>query len=814
MPLNVKATIESIFSGPISSAKASGKSKKSAAKASGKRKTRDEMLRLWQERLQDNRDAYRFELDRFDRRARYYEGENLIEPLTAYDTKPNGEYYATSHVRNIVAEMIEAQISSVIPHPKVTAKRQEDEERARLIERMLESEIDRLGVERLCDLMERLVPINGGAYWMAEWDSSGKGRGGGGDVVLSVVHPSQVIPQDGVTGDVEDMDYFIVGYPQTKTYVKARFGVDVENESESAPEIRTLDDDDRRPADDLVTLYYGYYRNDEGGVGRYAWVNDTSLEDLDDLWARQLERCAECGRLKPLFDVDTAPELVLGKAQEEADRQARREMWEASGLPVLDERSEVVEPEDDREGAEDSGDVESGSAGFTSIINTGRRPGVAREGDDVCPYCGSRHFERARVDYEELPTEITTPLGQQIGGMTSATDAKGLFYDRPTRIPLYRVDKYPLVIHKNISVYGRLMGASDVDAIADHQNTTNRLHQKIIDRSIQSGSIITAPVDARIRVDSKDGKVIRLKNPAEKEEFGVYNLDSDVSQQRAYLAEVYEEARQRIGITDSYQGRRDTTAQSGVAKQFAAAQSAGRLESKRRMKEAVFADLYERIFKLKLAYADTGVSVLGYDAQGAPEYLEFSRYDFLRQNPLTLEWEWNDDFTFSIDPSGELAGNRQSMWQETIALYQAGAFGNLSALESLVVLWSKLERASYPDAASTKDYFQRALEAQQQAQQQAQLQAQQQAQLQQQQQAAPPAADVSLNPAPPDSPVLSIRAYGPESPERATLNVPAGTGNAASAATATGALPPELTSAIEARAREDAWRDVRSRAGV
>jgi hypothetical protein len=704
MPLDIKATIESIFSGPISGGKVSGKNKKNAAKASGKRKPRDETLRLWQERLQDNRDAYQLELDRFDRRAQYYEGENLIEPLTAYDTKPNGEYYATSHVRNIIAEMIEAQISSAIPHPKVTAKRQEDEERARLIERMLESEIDRLGVERLCDLMERLVPINGGAYWMAEWDSSGNGRGGGGDVVLSVVHPSQVIPQDGVTGDVEDMDYFIVGYPQTKTYVKARFGVDVENETESAPEIRTLDDEDRRPADDIVTLYYGYYRNDEGGVGRYAWVNDTPLENLDDLWGRQLERCAECGRLRPLFDVDTAPELVLGKAQEEADRQARREMWEASGLPVLDEHSEIVEPE----------------------------PDVALSGDDVCPYCGSRHFERARVDYEELPTEITTPLGQQIGGMTSATDAKGLFYDRPTRIPLYRVDKYPLVIHKNISVYGRLMGASDVDAISDHQNTTNRLHQKIIDRSIQSGSIITVPADARIRVDSKDGKVIRLKNPAEKEEFGVYNLDSDVSQQRAYLAEVYEEARQRIGITDSYQGRRDTTAQSGVAKQFAAAQSAGRLESKRRMKEAVFADLYERIFKLKLAYADTGVSVLGYDAQGAPEYLEFSRYDFLRQNPLTLEWEWNDDFTFSIDPSGELAGNRQSMWQETIALYQAGAFGNPSALESLVVLWSKLERASYPDAASTKDYFQRALEAQQQAQQQAQLQAQLQQQQQQQ----------------------------------------------------------------------------------
>jgi hypothetical protein len=746
-----------------------GRKSERRGKRSAPRSSADMTSKLaeWQKRLETNRDAIAIDRVLYDQRERLYQGDSLIEPTSAYDHMPNGEFYRTAHVRNVVAELIESQVSSTIPRPKVTAKRREDEPLARLIEHMLEMEIDRLGVERLGDLMERIVPIQGGAFWLAEWDC---GDDGEGDVAIQAVHPKQVVPQAGVTDDIESMDYVIVAFAQTKSYIKSRFGVDLEDESESDPSVRTSHDEDTYRADDLLTLYYGYYRNDLGGIGRFAWVNDTPLEDMEDFWARQLERCADCGRLKPLFSEDAAPELAMGRMAEQADEAARVAAWTDSGLPVLDDTSELIQA------GEQNGD------------DDGER----------CPYCGGTSFKRASVDYEELPVEITTPLGGVIGGMETKTDDNGFVYQRPVRVPYYKMDKYPLVLHKNVSVYGRLLGSSDVDAITSQQNTTNRLEQKVIDRIIQSGSIIGKPAKADLRIDSKDGKTVVFDNPAQADELRVFNLDSDVSQQLVYLGQVYEEARQRIGITDSYQGRKDTTAQSGVAKQFAAAQSAGRLESKRKMKEAVFADLYERIFKLKLAYADRNMDVLSYDEQGAPEYQQFCRYDFLRRNERG-DYEWNDDFLFSIDPAGELASNRQSMWQESLGFFQAGAYGNPQALDALVLFWTKMERAGYPDAASTKTYFQRQLEAQQQQiamQQQMMAQQQQQAALlQQQAEAAQQGQQMGGvgggGQAPIPQQAQTQQAQGPPGQSGGEIDV-----------------PPEIMAELDARAREAARRDV------
>ena len=84
----------------------------------------------------------------------------------------------------------------------------------------------------------------------------------------------------------------------------------------------------------------------------------------------------------------------------------------------------------------------------------------------------------------------------------------------------------------------------------------------------------------------------------------VYQFSGDLQYELTYLATVYEEARQVLGITDSFQGRTDPTATSGKAKEFSAAQAAGRLESKRTMKQAAYAQLFELMFKFWLAYSD------------------------------------------------------------------------------------------------------------------------------------------------------------------------------------------------------------------
>ena len=286
-----------------------------------------------------------------------------------------------------------------------------------------------------------------------------------------------------------------------------------------------------------------------------------------------------------------------------------------------------------------------------------------------------------------------------------------------------------------MSVYGKFLGDSDIDKIEDQQNTTNRLSAKIIDKLLRSGSYITLPDSARIRVDEDDMKVIRPGSAADMAMIGVYDMQGDVEQDMVYLSQVYEEARQAIGITDSYQGRKDTTATSGTAKEFSAAQAAGRLESKRVLKDAAYAQLFEAMFKFKLAYTDEPRPVVSYDNHGRAEYKQFNRYDFLDQDEAG-NWVWNDRFIFSCDTSAPLASNREAMWQETRMNLQTGAFGDPANLQTLILFWTKMEMLHYPGAGETKSYLEEELQRQQlQQQQMMQIQMQMQQQQMQVQQA-------------------------------------------------------------------------------
>ena len=560
-------------------------------------------LEYWKNWVSRNESAYAGELEKMDRREALYRGEvREITPLTARDRARDGGRRRTAHLRNIVAENIEAEVSSSIPQPKVTARRQEDEGRAKLLEDMLRNELDRLPMEELNDRMERTVPIQGGAFWLVEWDNRRRTHSTVGDVTVSILHPKQVIPQDGVFTRVEDMDAIALKLPQTRESIRRAYGVDVSGEGEEEPEVRALGEETPE-AEDLVTQYVVYYRNDAGGIGKFSWVGDRVLEDMEDYQARRLRRCENCGQA----------------GQEE-----------------------------------------------------------------VCPRCGGKRTEQ-EVELAEVPGP---------GG-------------RPLLYPYFTPDLFPVFLQRNVSLFGRLLGDSDADKIADQQNTVSRMETKIIDRLIKAGTRITLPDRADLRTDPEDGERWFLANPADKAMIGVYEFKGDLQFEMAYLAQVYEEARQALGITDSYQGRRDSTAQSGVAKQFAASQTAGRLESKRVLKEAAYAELFRRIAMLKVAYADEPRSVVALDDRGRAKYERFDRHDFYERDAAG-NWHCildDDRFLFSCDTSAPPAGNRQQLWQECLEMFRLGAFGDPGGREAQLLLWTKLELLHYPGAADTREYL-------------------------------------------------------------------------------------------------------------
>ena len=463
-------------------------------------------LEKWKKTVAFDESAYNEQLTKFDERDSLYKGNRTISRIIE-----NQKITITYHLRNIVAELIEAQVDSNIPMPKVTARRQGDEAKAKLIEDVLRSELDRLPFEETNDLEERIMRIQGGSPYLCEWDNAQRTHTSVGELNVTGMHPRQVIPQAGVTLSVDKMDHITLKIPQTKGYIKRRYNVDVTDEEESSPELRGPDASE---SNDIVTQYIVYHRNDKGGIGIYSYVNDIELEDIDDYQARKLDKCTVCGKTR----VHGEKTCTCGNKEFKKENQ---------------DYIEISEP----------------------IYRTGEETPI--------------------ISPQSAETEMLSRLGEPL----LSVSGEPLTYSsiQPVKVPVYKPNVFPVVLIKNVSQADTFLGGSDVDLIRDQQNTINRLEQKIIDKLISSGSYLSLPDTATVTQDEEEMKVIRLGSPADLQMIKVFNVQADISADMAYMAQVYEEARQTIGITDSFQGRPDKTATSGKAKEVSAAQSAGRL---------------------------------------------------------------------------------------------------------------------------------------------------------------------------------------------------------------------------------------------
>lgn len=666
-------------------------------------------LDIWQKRLADSDVAWKAQMTKMDRREHLYSGDRELRALTKGD-----EGQKAPHIRNIVFENIESQVSSAIPSPKVTPRRKEDEALAAKIEHWLRCELDRLPFKTINDQAERTVPIQGGVGFLVAWDNRKRTHDTVGEEEVAFLHPKQFAPQPGIYTGIQDMDWFIVRQPTTKENIRRRYDVNVEDEGEQEPQVRGTGDEDT--ADDAVTMYIGYAKNDRGGIDRYVWVNDIELEDLENYQARRVPVCAHCGRVRPL------PGQVIQNRQAVVETAEQDAVEAEQDIVAAETRKQIAGRALAMQLAQDV------AAGLGGGLETLAAEGAAAEpedqrlrydGEGPCPWCGSTNWTTKEQEYEEVTLPIANSSGLVIPGAQPEIDENGRSVMRPTKIPFYRPDVFPVVLQKSVSVYGQLLGNSDVDVIEDQQNTTNRMEKKIIDRLVKAGTRITLPAKATLRTDPVDGERWFLDSPADKAMIDVYQFSGDLQYELTYLATVYEEARQILGITDSFQGRTDPTATSGKAKEFSAAQAAGRLESKRTMKQAAYAQLFELMFKFWLAYSDEPRPISYKDNEGNTVYEEISRYDFLKQDK-DGQYYWEDQFLFGCDDSAPLASNREAMWQETRMNLQTGAFGDPSSTETLILFWSKMEELHYPGAGETKKYLEKRLQQEQQRAAQAQ----------------------------------------------------------------------------------------------
>lgn len=337
---------------------------------------------------------------------------------------------------------------------------------------------------------------------------------------------------------------------------------------------------------------------------------------------------------------------------------------------------------------------------------------------DQCE-CGSKKFKEETQDYETITEDIIT-FGEIIPAtyneQVQATDLNGnpafdeqgmpimTIEQRQTKIPFYKPNVLPIVLRRNVSKYNSLLGSSDVDVIKDQQDAINKTLSKAQEKILTSGSYLKLPKGLEVELSDKEYKVVRC-DQSNFNMIGVENAQANISQDLELAQLNYSYAQSSLGITDAYQGKYDASARSGSAKQYSINQAAGRLESKRVMKNAAYAELYEMMFKFALAYSDTPMPISGERSDGSKEYQSFDRYMFLKKDSAG-EYYWNDEFKFDTDPTSTIMTNREAMWQQIDMKLQSGAFGAVGDLQTSLLYWTLMEKNGYPNAKTVKDDIQ------------------------------------------------------------------------------------------------------------
>lgn len=271
----------------------------------------------------------------------------------------------------------------------------------------------------------------------------------------------------------------------------------------------------------------------------------------------------------------------------------------------------------------------------------------------------------------------------------------------------YIPKQFPIAIRRNISKPGSLFGQSDCRIISTQQDAINRIESRIYQKLIRSAVMPYMPDDCRITpTNSVFGEVIHIDPSDTASKFGIIDTTPDIKQDVEQSDRLYEHARRLLGITDSYTGESDSGASSGYAISLKVSQSAGRLRSRRVMKNALYAELDKIIFGLYLAFCDERIP-LGYtDVFGARHGIEFSRYDFIVYDEASGEWRYDDGYMFSADRSlPSESQDTESLREATLSFYKEGLFGDPDSDMARRLCWARLETLGYPDAHSLAAVF-------------------------------------------------------------------------------------------------------------
>lgn len=545
---------------------------------------RPQKLIKWQKRLEAAKGGQ--DLALMDKREYLYLGDRRVDKNVNATTSPSKQ---ANNVYNIIYEFVETGVSSQIPMPQVKSKREGFEVQANMIADSIANDLKESSIDEINDKNERITPVHGFSVIEVCWNPDIKHHLYRGEIELKGRHPKQLVMQPKVYS-LQKADYFFILSDVTHDYVQRRYKKNMEGEEEQYPENTRLFDTDQAASGGVVqrsateseeeplTEICCWYRDEDGDIGKYTWINDTELEDLPQYFFRRID-------------------------------------------------GQIVED-------------------------------------------------------ETLEEDVVDASGQLIA---SAGET----------VPYFIPSVYPVSIRINIPRNFAFGGQSDVDVIRDQQDSIKRVVHKMEEKVVKGGTIVTS-LDDHSSFDKITDEIYQMikGTQAELQAIHTFDLTADIAKDLQFVQEQYRMAQSMLGVTNSFQGKEDPTAQSGKAKQIQVQQASGRMQSKQFNKFVHYKELFQIIFEFKLALYDEIRPYLAQDTKGNDVFGEFDKYKLLQRDKAGKLY-YNTDFIFGTDGSLGLPKDPMFMYQQSLALFQAQAI-------DATQLWSVLESLQFPQASKIK----------------------------------------------------------------------------------------------------------------
>lgn len=538
-------------------------------------------------------------------------------------------------IRKLVYELIESKIDTSIPLPRMRANSKALLPAVQRTEDMLKFELDRLLTEATNDLAERNTYIDGTSVYKIGWNPLLKSRDKAGDVEVTIMPIDAVIPQPGVS-DYTKLEYVFERSAMSTSQIYDTFGRIIRS-NRTLSDVNAPQSANKGRAGvnvvDMVNIITFYFLNEKRLVGRIIYTEETlTVLDYEDEWLVKKINVAGPDE-KPKFE--TMKTEILTENLYKLKNQYEPSQQTPDGNPTPEAKNQRVQE------------------------------GLARG-----------------LTQEQAEAEAAPYRGE-------------LFLAKGDEIPLYQIHELPFVFRQNVSRSNSLYGISDAEMLLDIQDELNKAWTRTGEKIQQSGGILFKDKKVNLGQDNKVLKVVDLSDPSLASSSKYVDINPQVTGDIAYAANAYESGRSTIGITNSWQGKQDTTATSGKAKEISSLATAGRLEAPRVMKRVALAQVYRMIFLFKLAFSSQRISFTKLLPEAKEEEREWDKYMFLDRDEDGKLF-WHDEFAFSVDAAATLSNDRQAMWQETQQQFINGTFGDPTNPRNLLTFWGVMEQLQYP----------------------------------------------------------------------------------------------------------------------